>query len=105
LVVRDALGSDMGDDRELYAIVCALTRYVSANPLASDTPEGIYRWWLGPDECSMDQLLRALAWMKGHGLMDEQVALDGRARYRRSANDAELKRTLEDCARAAALRH
>jgi len=93
------------DDPEFIAIVCALARYVSANPLASDTAEGIYRWWLGADECSMVKLLGALDWMKEHGLMEEQVALDGRARYRRSAKDVDLKRMLEYCAGASALRH
>jgi hypothetical protein len=95
----------MGVDPEVFVIACAVARYVSANPLASDTPEGIYRWWLGVDECSMDQLLRALAWMKEKGLMEEQLALDGRARYRRSAKDDELKRMLEDCAGVPAVRH
>jgi hypothetical protein len=87
----------MGNDREILAIACALARYVSVNPLASDTPEGIYRWWLGRDGWSMDNLLRALSWMKEQGLMEEQVALDGRTRYRRSAKDVELQRMLEDC--------
>jgi hypothetical protein len=95
----------MGDDGQVFAVACAVALYVSVNPLASDTAEGIYRWWLGGAECSMDQLLRALAWMTEHGLMEEQVALDGRARYRRSASDAQLQRMLEDCAAASVVRH
>jgi hypothetical protein len=93
------------DDPELFAIVCALARYVSANPLASDSAEGIYNWWLGGKACSMDKFLRALAFMKEHGVMEEKVAADGRARYRRSANDMELRRMLEQCAGMPAVRH
>lgn len=95
----------MGEDGEVFAVACAVALYISANPLASDTAEGIYRWWLGGAECSMDELLRALAWMKEQGLMEEQVALDGRARYRRSATDAELRRMLDDCAAVPVVRH
>jgi hypothetical protein len=94
----------MEEDPEVLATVCAIARYVSANPLASDTPEGIYRWWL-MDHCSIDTLLRALTCMKEQGVMEEQVALDGRSRYRRGAKDAELERLLQDCAGASALRH
>jgi hypothetical protein len=93
------------DDPEVLAIVCALARYVSANPLASDTPDGIYRWWLNVDDTSMHNLMRALEWMTVHGLMEEQTALDGRARFRRSAQDADLKRMLEWCESFAPLRH
>lgn len=85
----------MGADREVRSIVTELARYLRANPHACDTAEGICRWWLGADLAAMDTLSRALAWMIERGLMQEQVALDGRARYRRSATDAQLKRTIE----------
>jgi Fe2+ or Zn2+ uptake regulation protein len=95
----------MGEGPEVFAIACAIARYVSANPRASDTAEGIYRWWPGADEGSMGQLVRALDWMKEQGLMEEHFALDGRARYRRSAKEADLQRMLEDCAGMSAMRH
>jgi len=37
--------------------------------------------------------------------MEEQVAADGRARYRRCANDDDLKRMLDRCVGVAAARH
>jgi len=95
----------MGEDPEVFAIACALAHYVSANPLAADTPDGIYRWWLGPNGGSMEKLTCALTWMTEQGLMEEQVAADGRARYRRCANDDDLKRMLDRCVGVAAARH
>ena len=95
----------MGNDPEVLAIACALARYMSANPLASDTPDGIYRWWLGPDHGSMPKLLQALDWMKARGLMEEQVALDGRTRYRRTASDEQLDEAIREAGLARGANH
>jgi Fe2+ or Zn2+ uptake regulation protein len=77
----------MNDDPEMTAIVRALAKYLRANPLACDAPDGIIRWWLASQSVSMEKLLQALDWMKQQGLVQEMEAADGRLRYRRSASD------------------
>jgi hypothetical protein len=80
----------MSDDPDMTAIVRALAKYLRANPLACDAPDGIIRWWLASQSVSMEKLLQALDWMKQQGLVEEMEAADGRLRYRRSASDEQL---------------
>ncbi len=69
----------------------ALAAYLSANPYACDTSEGILRWWLDErQEAVMDELMDALGHMKRAGIVEEIVAADGRRRYRRIASDEQL---------------
>jgi hypothetical protein len=83
--------------RELRTLVRTLASYLYANPNASNSADGIRRWWL--DEgfvVTADDLEKALAWMKRHGLIDETVAADGRVRFRRSSSDAQLESAIRD---------
>ncbi len=77
----------MSEDPDVTAIVCALAKYLRANPLACDTADGISSWWLVAQPVSMEKLLQALDWMQQNGLVEEVVAADGRLRYRRIASD------------------
>lgn len=84
---------------DIQTLVCGLSRYLRANPLACDTCEGIKRWWLDTTPAVADsRLLIALDWMVKQGLMERLVAADGRVRYRRTARaDADaLLRLLAD---------
>jgi hypothetical protein len=81
----------MNDDPEVVALVCALAKYLQANPLACDAPEGISRWWLLKQPTSMDKLMKALDWMQHNGLVESTVAADGRLRYRCIASEARLQ--------------
>jgi hypothetical protein len=73
----------------------ALASYLSANPHACDTSEGIFRWWLDErQEAVMDELMDALGQLKRAGIVEEIVAADGRRRYRRIADDAQLAAVL-----------
>jgi hypothetical protein len=81
----------MNDDPEVVAMVHALAKYLEANRLASDAPEGISRWWLPEPASSMEKLMTALDWMQSNGLVESTVAADGRLRYRCIASDAQLK--------------
>ena len=79
-------------DPDLHAIVSALARYLSANPLACDSLEGMHRWWFDQEyQWSKYLLEKATSWMKEHKLIDEHIGTDGRARYRRIGSDEELR--------------
>jgi Fe2+ or Zn2+ uptake regulation protein len=94
----------MEDIGNVRAIALSIACYLYANPHASDSAEGILRWWLGRDTASLDTVLRALDWLKDQGLMDEHVALDGRSRYRRATDDAGLQRAIDLLSGSAAAR-
>lgn len=70
--------------RSLQA-VRALIRYLEQHPHASDTVEGIHRWWLQPGtSISALDVAEALAWLHKQAAIDMVAAADGRVRYRRS---------------------
>jgi hypothetical protein len=81
----------MDDDPEVVALVCALAKYLQANPLACDAPDGIGRWWLPAQPVSMEKLMKALDWMQNDGLVESTVAADGRLRYRCIASAERLQ--------------
>lgn len=81
----------MNNDPEVLALVFALTKYLEANRLACDAPEGISRWWLPEPAASIEKLISALDWMQRNGLVESTVAADGRLRYRCIASDEQLK--------------
>jgi hypothetical protein len=91
----------MDEGLDLDAIVCALAQYLRANPQASDTAEGIRRWWFDTElEVTMKRLEIALGWLRDRRVIEEVRALDGRMRYRRLASDTQLdallRRTPQD---------
>jgi hypothetical protein len=66
-----------------------LAHYFHTKPLASDTAEGICRWWF-PTEVGVNEneVMAALSWLMQHGVVEELMAADGRVRYRRVRTDA-----------------
>ena len=79
------------DAPDLYALIRTLARYLRDNPRASDSAEGIRRWWLADGSAvTEEELDKALNWMTQHKLIVETVAADGRIRFRRLATDAQL---------------
>lgn len=69
----------------------ALAGYLRHNPDASDTAEGIRRWWFSePDAVTTEELEDALNCLQMQGLIEGAVAADGRLRYRRIGTDAQL---------------
>jgi hypothetical protein len=85
---------------EIRVIVEALIEYVSANPLACDTEDGIARWWLPDCRQSSHDVATALGWLVRSGLLQTVTAADGRTRYRRIATDDSLKAALDEFRRA-----
>ena len=80
----------MRNSPRIVDVVCALAMYLRANPLACDSLEGISRWWLAAHPATLEELVRALSWMKAQGIVEELVAADGRLRYRRRGPEARL---------------
>ena len=81
----------MSDRRRLTDIVGALAFYLRENPDACDTAEGIHRWWFPPGAgYTLDAVVRALAWMAEHGVVEVTTAADGRRRFRRLASVDDL---------------
>lgn len=77
------------------AIVCQLLMYVQANPTASDSAQGIARWWLDTKEGVDVQILgEALNFLIARGVFAERVATDGRLSYRRICSDAQTQELL-----------
>ena len=67
-----------------YPAVQELTAYWLQHPHASDTLEGICRWWLSSASTSPSLVEQALAWLIVRGVAVSQRAADGRVRYRLS---------------------
>lgn len=81
----------MDDPPDLHTLVRTLARYLRDNPNASDSAEGIRRWWFADGYVvTADDLAKALDWMKRSGLIAETVAADGRVRFRRGCGEAQL---------------
>lgn len=85
----------MSDVSDLMRVVHALVTYLLAHPQASDTAEGIARWWLRTDATANSTLLQqALDWMEEQGLIERVVAGDGRVRWRRSEDADNFERAV-----------
>lgn len=68
------------DDHQHW--IAAIADYLARHPHASDTLEGIGRWWLGADQADWPQIQFALASLEREGAVVRKVAADGRAHYR-----------------------
>jgi hypothetical protein len=69
-----------------------IASYLRINPLACDTREGIWRWWLRGDGAEPSEVATALEWLTSEGIVEAQAAADGRVRYRRAALEARAPR-------------
>ena len=84
----------MSQNASKCELIKRIARYLRINPLASDTREGIARWWVAADGVDLAILDEALAWLVADGVVESVNAADGRVRYRRvtpsALNDARL---------------
>lgn len=64
----------------------AIVRYVNAHPDASDTIEGVARWWVASEaeHVTVDLLERALDMLTERRVLTVRVLPDGRQVFRRS---------------------
>jgi hypothetical protein len=76
-----------------------LCRYLRDNPQASDTVQGMQRWWMPHDTpLTEHEIAMALNWMKQRGWVDTLQGADGRLRWRRSTSVAQLEDALRTLA-------
>jgi hypothetical protein len=73
---------DTGGER-VSRIADVLLRYIESNPHASDTLDGIGRWWLANESISREDLSRALAKLVADGRLDTFASPDGRCHWRK----------------------
>ncbi len=73
---------DSNSDAEANAWVAPIAHYLRSHPHASDTAEGIARWWLGAPVTQWSHVGQALASMVRNGQLDCHIAADGREHYR-----------------------
>jgi hypothetical protein len=85
----------MSASGQLDAIVIQLARYLRANPLACDTPEGIAQWWLATDGIIDGELENALQRLEGIGVVMCSRAADGQVRYHRAGLNATVDARLD----------
>lgn len=67
-------------DETTRAVASAIERYLAEHPNASDSLEGVHRWWLPPHAPAVAQQVveRALEWLVGRGVVEKRVHADGR---------------------------
>ena len=63
-------------------VVEQLVAYWLRHPHASDTLEGICRWWLSEVPTPVPNVEAALGWLVERGAVAVQPSADGRVRYR-----------------------
>ncbi len=71
-------------DEHLIAIVDAILRYLHSYPDATDTVEGITKWWLPETGCwDIPTVQAALARLEAQGLIHRRVQADRHVLYSR----------------------
>ena len=72
----------MDAPQDCSTVVEELVAYWLRHPHASDTLEGICRWWLSDAPVPMPRVEAALAWLVERGAVTVYPSADGRVRYR-----------------------
>lgn len=67
-----------------------IASYLREHPNASDSAEGVARWWVHAPIAQWPQVRRALDLMVGDGLLECYAATDGRKRYRLPASPGRM---------------
>jgi hypothetical protein len=84
-------------DLRTPALLRQLLMYAQENPNASDSAQGIARWWLDPkDGLNLQALDEALDFLVSRGVFAERLAADGRRSYRRTCSDLHLQQLLAE---------
>lgn len=73
-------------DESIERLARAIVRYVNAHPDASDTIEGVARWWVASEaeDVPVDVLERALDMLTERRVLTVRVLPDGRQMFTRS---------------------
>jgi hypothetical protein len=75
--------SSVAHDETIERLAGAIARYVNAHPNASDTLEGVARWWVASEaeHAPLDALQRALDTLTDREILTRRVLPDGRRVY------------------------
>ncbi len=76
---------------EIVSTAEAIKRYLITRPNASETVDGVARWWLLKQRFadSLERVQLALDMLEDHGEVIRIVMSDGREFYRKSGSDRE----------------
>ena len=74
----------MSEHRQTEAIERQLSAYLTRNPEALDTAEGIGQWWLPVEPADAEALATALNRLVERGILEWESGADGRLRYRKA---------------------
>jgi phosphatidate phosphatase APP1 len=91
--------SSAAHDETIDRLARAIARYVRAHPNASDTLEGVARWWVASEaeHAPLDFLQRALDTLADQQVLSRRVLPDGRQVYAaQSSADHEIAEERED---------
>jgi hypothetical protein len=85
------LSSQVAHDETIDRLLRAIVRYVTAHPNASDTVEGVARWWVAADaeQVPLDVLRHALDLLTDRQVLTRRELRDGRHVYAVSTGRAE----------------
>ena len=80
--------SSVAHEEMVDRLTRAIVRYVNAHPNASDTLEGVARWWVASDaeRAPIDLLQRALDTLTDRHVLTRRVLPDGRQAYAASTS-------------------
>jgi hypothetical protein len=83
--------SSVARDAMIDRLARAIVRYADAHPNASDTLEGVARWWVASDaeHAPADVLQRALDRLTDRHVLTRRVLPDGRRMYAVSTSRAD----------------
>jgi len=70
-------------DRETERLVREIEHYLVVRPLATDTVEGVARWWVLGEAptTSLEAVQAALAVLVRRGVIEERCSSDGRSMF------------------------
>lgn len=62
-------------------VVDAIRRHCAAHPHAADTLDGVHRWWLADERCSLAEIRAAIAHLVARGELEHRTLADGTEVY------------------------
>lgn len=79
-------------EREIESTAGAIKRYLLSRPNASETVDGVAKWWLLKQRYidSIEKVQQALDMLEGEGYLTKLQLKDGKDYYTKSLNDQRM---------------